>query len=218
MKNLILYHGSQERLEKPVFGFGKPYNDYGLGFYCTENLELAKEWAVTENSNGFANEYRLDLSGLKILDLSAVEYTALHWLTLLLSNRVFSIKHDIARMGREYLIANYLIDINAYDLIKGYRADDSYFSFAQSFLNNTISLEKLSRALRIGNLGEQVVLKSKKAFENLEFIQSHDADCVKYWALRAERNENARRQYMETVNSPLTSEDIFLSDIIRRGL
>lgn len=42
MENVTIYHGSPN-IVTPVFGEGKDYNDYGQGFYCTENLELAKE-------------------------------------------------------------------------------------------------------------------------------------------------------------------------------
>ena len=40
-----LYHGSQIILEKPEYGKGARNNDYGRGFYCTEEIELAREWA-----------------------------------------------------------------------------------------------------------------------------------------------------------------------------
>lgn len=52
-----LYHGSSKIIKKPMFGVGKRYNDYGLGFYCTESLDMAKEWGVSENNDGFANCY-----------------------------------------------------------------------------------------------------------------------------------------------------------------
>jgi hypothetical protein len=38
---ITLFHGSDHIIEKPVFGEGKSYNDYGRGFYCTEHVELA---------------------------------------------------------------------------------------------------------------------------------------------------------------------------------
>ena len=60
----ILYHGSAFRIERPVFGVGKAHNDYGLGFYCAESCEMAMEWAVGEDHDGYANRYELDLSGL----------------------------------------------------------------------------------------------------------------------------------------------------------
>ena len=62
---IIIYHGSISIIDKPTYGFGKAYNDYGLGFYATEDMELAKEWAVEEDKSGFANKYELDLSDLK---------------------------------------------------------------------------------------------------------------------------------------------------------
>ena len=92
MGKIILYHGSSKKIEIPKYGEGKEYNDYGRGFYCTEHLELAKEWACTELSDGYANRYELDLSGLKILNLSSENYTILHWLTLLLEHRIFSLR------------------------------------------------------------------------------------------------------------------------------
>ncbi|MBQ7366814.1 MAG: DUF3990 domain-containing protein [Spirochaetaceae bacterium] len=42
---MTLYHGSERIVETPQFGAGNPRNDYGLGFYCTQHLELVKEWA-----------------------------------------------------------------------------------------------------------------------------------------------------------------------------
>ena len=52
MAEMILYHGSVSIIEQPTFGKGKRHNDYGLGFYCTQSLDLAKEWAVEENRGG----------------------------------------------------------------------------------------------------------------------------------------------------------------------
>ena len=55
-ESLTIFHGSRRIIEKPVWGEGNPHNDYGLGFYCTESLELAKEWGVSDETDGFANE------------------------------------------------------------------------------------------------------------------------------------------------------------------
>ena len=84
-----LFHGSPSIIEKPQFGYGKVYNDYGLGFYCTDSLEMAKEWGVAQNRNGYANSYELDCEGLKILDLNGPSFNILHWLAVLLENREF---------------------------------------------------------------------------------------------------------------------------------
>ena len=52
---LRLYHGSPIRVKRPLFGVGNPYNDYGLGFYCTESFLLASEWASPKAKDGFSN-------------------------------------------------------------------------------------------------------------------------------------------------------------------
>lgn len=71
-------------------GKGRPENDYGLGFYCTEDLELAREWACFEPHDGFANRYRLEMDGLNVLDLNDKRFSILPWLTLLVP-KVFPI-------------------------------------------------------------------------------------------------------------------------------
>lgn len=157
----ILYHGSPEIIKKPVYGKGKTYNDYGRGFYCTEHLELAKEWACSENIDGYSNQYEIDLSKLKVLNLS--EYTILHWLALLVTYRKIRVSSPIQQRSIDWLKKNYLLDLSEYDVIIGYRADDSYFSFARAFIGNEISLNQLSYAMRLGKLGEQIVLKSPAA-------------------------------------------------------
>ena len=133
------YHGSSEIIEQPRFGYGKRYNDYGLGFYCTDSLEMAKEWGVSLNRSGFANCYELECDGLQILDLNGSQFCILHWLAVLLENRDFDVPSGLALEAKEYILANFAVNYQAYDAIVGYRADDSYFSFAQDFLNGTIS-------------------------------------------------------------------------------
>ena len=163
MSKLTLYHGSPEIIERPLFGKGKTYNDYGKGFYCTESEELAKEWACTEGVDGYANQYEIETSELKVLNLTSEEYTILHWLALLMTYRKIKLTTPVMRRGAEWLKEQFLIDIEEYDVIVGYRADDSYFSFARAFVNNEISLKQLSYAMRLGKLGEQFVLKTEKA-------------------------------------------------------
>lgn len=85
MSKVILYHGSKDIIEKPIYHKGKKENDYGFGFYCTENNELAKEWACSNNeSNGFSNKYSVDITNLKILDLTDKRYSILNWIAILL--------------------------------------------------------------------------------------------------------------------------------------
>lgn len=132
-QKITLYHGSEQIIESPTFGLGKQNNDFGLGFYCTESEELVKEWAVSSLRNGFVNRYSLDTEYLKILNLNSPDYTILNWIAVLVAHRLFSIKSPAAQRAKRYLIDNFGVNVNAYDLIIGYRADDSYFDFAASY-------------------------------------------------------------------------------------
>ena len=171
MDNIItIYHGSNRVVEEPTFGFGKRNNDFGLGFYCTASNDLAKEWAVSSLSDGFSNRYTLDTEYLNILNLNSSDYTILNWIAVLVDHRKFNISTPVARRAKQYLIDNFGINVNAYDLITGYRADDSYFDFAEAFLNNSITVEQLARAMKLGKLGEQIVLKSQFAFSKINTI------------------------------------------------
>lgn len=78
-------------------------------------------------------------------------------------------RHRWAREGLRYLLDNCLIDISPYDVIRGYRADDSYFSFARQFVSGMISLRQLQRIMRLGDLGIQYALMSECAFSAIRF-------------------------------------------------
>ena len=214
MSKMILYHGSTEIIEVPQFGKGKSYNDYGKGFYCTEHIELAKEWACNEAVDGFVNKYEIETEGLKILNLSSDEYTILHWLALLMEYRKVRLSTPIMKRGCEWLKEYFLPNTDGYDVIIGYRADDSYFSFARAFVNNEISLNQLSYAMRLGKLGEQFVLKSQKSFEEIKFVSYEVCDNTIYYAKRKARDDEAR----EAFNAELERDNIngiYMRDIIR---
>lgn len=213
---ITLYHGSEQLIEEPTFGKGKLNNDYGLGFYCTESEVLAKEWAVSSLRNGFANRYTLDTEYLNVLNLNSPDFTILNWIAVLVEHRLFSIKTPVARRAKRYLVENFGVNVNAFDVVTGYRADDSYFDYAESFLNNGITVEQLARAMRLGKLGEQIVLKSRFAFSKLHYEGFEVADRETYFCLRKARNDEANRVYMEMLEEE--SDGLYIQDIMRGGI
>ena len=219
MSNLTLFHGSDHIIEKPDFHLGKTNNDYGRGFYCTEELEMAKEWACKQNNDGFANKYILKSDSLNILNLLDGSYNILHWLALLLKNRTFRLSSEIAEDARQYIIRNFSIDLDEYDIVIGYRADDSYFSFAESFIQNGIPLRSLNQALRPGKLGAQTVLISENSFANLHFIGAESVEKSLYYSKFIERDSLARKTYREEIRNSITyQDDIFVLDILREEM
>lgn len=214
----ILYHGSTFRIVKPTFGLGKAHNDYGLGFYCTESVEMAKEWAVGEDHDGFANRYRIDLSGLKVLNLARPPFNTLHWLSVLVQNRVFDMDGGVIASAAEYLKRHFPVDSSSADVIVGHRADDNYFSFARGFLNGTLSYAQLCRAIRLGGLGLQTVLKSPESFARIcpdGFERASRADCL---PRRRRREDAARQEFGEILKQGFQAEDLYMVNIIQEGI
>ena len=215
-KIITIYHGSEKIVDEPTFGKGKAHNDFGLGFYCTESDDLAKEWAVSSLRNGFSNKYTLDTEYLNVLNLNSPDYTILNWIAVLVEHRVFSLKTPVARRAKRYLIDNFGVNVNAFDLITGYRADDSYFDYAESFLNNGISVEQLARAMKLGKLGEQIVLKSKFAFSKIKFESFDVAEKDIFYVLRKARDDEANQTYLEMLEEE--DDGLYIQDIMRGGI
>lgn len=213
-----LYHGSEVIVEKPEFGKGARHNDYGKGFYCTENPELAREWACAKQKNGYVNIYDMDMSGLSALNLNDPQYNILNWLAILADNRTYWQNGSISEDAKDYIKTHFLLDISVYDVIIGYRADDSYFSFAQDFVAGVISLEKLSEAMRLGKLGEQIVLKSPKAFGQIEFVGCENVDVDVYYARKIERERDARREYRKRKREKADIHELYIIDIMREEM
>lgn len=215
---MIVYHGSDHIIELPVYNGSKRTNDYGCGFYTTKSPELAKEWACSDNRDGFANRYELDLNGLSILNLNAPEYTILNWLAILARYRTYWQNSSIAEEAKNYLHEHFFIDPSGYDIIIGYRADDSYFTFAQDFISGAISLEKLSEAMRLGKFGEQIVLKSRESFTHIQFTGAEPASAAVYYEKKTVRDREARREYRKTKRSPDSIHELFMIDIMREAI
>ena len=206
-----IYHGSDHIIPRPDPDGGRIHNDYGRGFYCTKYPDMAKEWASSPDRGGYLNKYDLNTSGLKVLDLN--EYPVIVWLTVLLENRIFSLNSELSKEAYSYLTDRFHIDYGGYDIITGYRADDSYFAFARDFLNGTISLRKLAAAMQLGKLGDQIVLKSRKAFDRIEFVGSEEVDSKIWYPKRIKRDEEARNTY-HSIDKGYVRGEIYITHIL----
>lgn len=170
MSKLILYHGSPNRVIVPKFGFGEDRHDHGRGFYLTENLELAKEWAVCrpDETNGWVHKYELEMDGLNILDFQ--KYDVLSWLAELMKHRDAADSRRYKMLAQKF-IEKYGIDTCGYDVITGWRANASYFYIAKEFVRDNIDIEILEELLSLGGLGIQFCIKSERAFAQLSEVE-----------------------------------------------
>ena len=205
MNIITLFHGSIQEVKRPLYGISKIHNDYGPGFYCTRNIDMAKEWANRQTTSGIVNKYKLDCRNLKILDLT--KYDVLVWLSVLLHNRELDPIDKVRYELELKYLEKFYIDTAEYDLIIGYRADDAYFRFPMLFLNNEITLKTLREIYMLGNLGTQYVLVSKRAFARIKFVSSEVVDSVYYERYRQRRDVAERRFETLRFNDRYSRED-----------
>lgn len=202
MGKIILFHGSSDRKITPTFGLGEEKHDYGKGFYMTESAELAKEWAVCKVSgiNGWVHKYELDTDELKILDFQNLNI--LTWLAELMKHRNAADSKRYRVLSQKF-IAEYGIETKEYDVIKGWRADASYFYIAKAFVRDEIDIDILEELLSLGGLGIQYCLKSEKAYSQLNEIED-ELEPVEYREFNLKYNERdaaAREKMRELINS-----------------
>jgi len=160
---LILYHGSSSKSIKLTYGYGEDKHDYDKGFYLTPDRELAKEWATCSgNDTGYLHTFEVNLDGLKILEFDKLN--SLAWIAELMKHRDADKSARYKIKSKEF-ISKYGIDTSGYDIIKGWRADSSYFMIAKNFVRGNVDVSISDRLLKLGELGVQYCLKSQRAIE-----------------------------------------------------
>jgi hypothetical protein len=202
MENLILFHGTPDKVVHPTYGLGDEKHDYGKGFYLTENEELAKEWAVCRPNeiNGWLHKYTLDTDGLKILDFE--KNNILAWLAELMKHRDAADSKRYRVLAAKF-VAKYGIDTSEYDIIKGWRANASYFYIAREFVRDNIDMDILEELLSLGGLGIQYCIKSELAFSKLCEVPDSllPVDYDEFNGRYNHRDITARRRMRELVDS-----------------
>ena len=199
---MILYHGSPNKEIFAEYGLGDEKHDYGKGFYLTESLELAKEWAVCrpDQENGWVHKYSLDVSDLKILDFQ--QYDILSWLAELMKHREASDSKRYRVLAGRF-IEKYSLDADNYDIIKGWRANASFFYIAKEFVRDNVDIEILEELLSLGGLGIQYCVKSKLAYSKLTELKDEliSVDYSEFNPKYNQRDAAARQNMRRLINS-----------------
>ncbi len=155
----------------------------------------------------------LDTSELNILDFQ--KYDILSWLAELM-------KHRDADTGRRYkvlapkFIEKYQIASEGYDVIKGWRANASYFYIAKCFVRDEVDLEILPDLLKLGDLGIQYCLKTERAFQCLEedYSALREIEYSKVNPQYTQRDKTAREAMYDLINSEKNKIDNVFSKLI----
>ena len=165
-------------------------------------IDLAKEWAVCrpDETNGWVHKYELDMEGLKVLDFQ--KYSILSWLAELMKHRDAADSKRYRMLSQKF-IAKYGIETSGYDVIKGWRADASYFYIAKAFVRDEIDVEILEELLLLGGLGIQYCIKSELAYSRLS-ERKEELISVEYDEFNEKYNERdvtARKRMKELIDS-----------------
>lgn len=212
-----IYHGSKKIVSMPFCGHKGDKMDFGRGFYATESEMHAKEWAAADENGGFLNIYELDTDDLDILDLCGDDKDVLKWLALIFSNRIIPVSSPAEKKKRDRIISEHLPDIKNADIIKGYRADDSVFSLCRAYIRDDISIDDLIQAVRYLDDGEEVLLRTDRAFDRLEYISSEAADGNIYYPARMKRDMSLRLSFTAEYDPTPDSSypELYLEDSMR---
>lgn len=169
-----VFHGSDHIIKMPRYLGGKADNDYGNGFYTTEYEDRARSWAALNGSpeKSIVNVYQLEVESLRVLDLNACGVLA--WIAEVVANR--GTNQETTNIVGRRLVDLYRPDDTGCDIIKGYRADDSYTQVVEAFLLNQINIYEVERLFYKGSLGNQIFLKSQKAFHHIKWQESYQAE------------------------------------------
>lgn len=211
---MLLYHGSPNKIVVPKFGLGQERHDYGKGFYLTEDLNLAKEWAVCrpERESGFVHSFELDTDGLNIFDFEKEDI--LCWLCELMKHR------DAADSKRYRVLSSKFIEkygknTNSVDVIRGWRANASFFYIAKAFVRDEVDIDILKELMQLGGLGIQFCIKSEKAYQHLHKTgQVISVDYHEFNAKYNERDANARIRMKELIDSDKNKVEKVFSTLV----
>ena len=115
-------------------------------------------------------------------------------------------------------IEKYGIDTSDYDVIKGWRANASYFYIAKEFVRDNIDVDILEELLSLGGLGIQYCIKSELAYSKLHEIKE-ELTSVAYSEFNSRYNQRdveARRNMRNLVDSDANTVTNVFSTLFER--
>ena len=158
---MILYHGSNVTVERPMLVPQNRFLDFGYGFYTTTNLAQAESFArkvvIRRGGTPTVNVYELpedsDLSALSIREFSSPDKD---WLDFVTAHRNGTYRGE------------------AFDLIIGAVANDDVYRTLQVYSAGLLTEEQALEALRIKKLFNQYVFASHESLALLRFVEAKE--------------------------------------------
>lgn len=155
MSKLYVYHGSNTEIIHPSLSYGRYDADFGIGFYVTQNQEMAEKWACNKKES-IINVYELDLDELTGIELLPDKT----WLDFVVHNRSGYPKQPP-------------FDLSDVDYFTGPTADDKLFSVAEQYESNLIDADIAVKAMNSMEIGTQISLATDAAIASIQFVKSY---------------------------------------------
>lgn len=160
----LLFHGSKSEIKGEIsISKGRNNNDFGQGFYMGESYEQAISFI-----SGFpeSSVYYLDFNDK---DLKCKKYQVdQKWMLIIAYNRGALKKYE-----NNVEIINLVKESEDCDYIIAPIADNRMFQIIDMFIEGEITDEQCKHCLAATNLGNQYVIKSKKAAEQLKIVEKN---------------------------------------------
>ena len=164
---MVLYHGSNTKVEEIDLSKCRKYKDFGQGFYCTTIKKQAEFMAerVTKREGGTKNVNTFELDeGIfedKELNIKKFDKPSKEWATFILNNR----DRDFKDISSKECNAD-----NKYDLVIGPVADDDIIVLFRTFVNGLIDIDTLIRELTYKELTDQYSFHTEKSLKYLKGV------------------------------------------------
>lgn len=159
---MIVYHGSDVVVEKPILIPSKRTLDFGAGFYTTTNKEQAISFAHkvslrNKSKTKAVSMYEINFEKIKIkLNILKFDRPDEEWLNFVFANRQGIYK------GKQY------------DIVIGAVADDTIYKVFSLYEAGILTKEETLKRLKIRKLFDQATLCTERALRELKYIGELD--------------------------------------------
>ena len=161
--NTLLFHGSDGGIVGDLsVDVNRGLKDFGNGFYTTDNL-LQAENEVVNKRNGIVYAYRYSLEGLNVYQFEDLVL----WSLYIGYNRHFRFRDMPPKL------LDIFDEIDSYDVIIGFMADDKALRVHECFLNYEFSDICMIELLKYVDYGKQFVFKTNKALSRISVVDSY---------------------------------------------
>lgn len=161
---MIVYHGSDVVVEKPILIRQKRTLDFGAGFYTTTNKKQAVSFAHkvmmrNDSQTKVVSMYEIDFDNrVRTLDALKFDTPNADWLDFVFANR----------QG--------IYEGKQYDIVIGAVADDTIYRVFGLYEAGLLTREETLKRLKIRELYDQVTFCTEKALAQLRYIGKLDLD------------------------------------------